>query len=316
MSSDARAPVSFPGSWAPALPVLGAVVAASRARRVVIVGQATDPALREWAAEVEADVVAAPPVPDAECYVVDAAPNHRQVSEALDGVLPHAARIGAVVVVRHVAWPAGHRDHYLDPANLPDGAVHPSTTSFGVRPGHADPAAGGLLGAAGSAWAIAEGGAANGVRPAVEAAIARVPDYELACLPVAFGIGLAGPRQAPYAQDLAARATQWSDPTVEALVATQLDLLDRLLESEMQVGERADAGPRLRNENARLRARVAELEAALAEIASALDTLSYSAVLRAVDLAERPARRNRPGRSFRARLLALRDLATRSGTDA
>jgi len=305
------------------LPVLRAVIDACEPARIAVLGDVTDAALTEWAAAAGAAVVPmvagdADParVPDAECFVVDAPANHWETEALLAAVLPAATRLDAVVVVRHVAWPAGDRDHYPCPARLPEGVAHPYTTAFGLRPGTADPVVDGLRGAAGSAWAIAGGGSGNGVRSAVEAALARYREYVLAVVPVAFGIAVAWPSTARYSAVLEARVAPWSDDLVQTLVATQLDLLDRLLEASARAHERGDAGPRLRGENARLRARVAELEGALDDVVAALDTLSYSAVLRAVDVAERPARRNRPGRTFRGRLLAVRDRAARAGDDA
>src|SRR5262249_35705602 len=145
MSTTRRPVVDFPGSWELALPVLRDVVDASNARRIAVIGDVADDALTAWAADVGADVVAMPApdadadrVPDADCYVVDRAPNHGGASQLLNAVVPGATRRGAVVVVRHVAWPAGRRDHYPCPTRLPDGVAHPYTTTFGVRPSAGD----------------------------------------------------------------------------------------------------------------------------------------------------------------------------------
>jgi hypothetical protein len=316
----------FPGTWETFAPVVTAVVDVVRPKTIVAVGNDLGPLadqLRKWAATNAAALIVSP-VHDVEpfagdqgdVYLWSGESNYRAVIGALRA-LEH--RVGStrspVVVVRHTGWPAGRRDHYAAPEAGDTEPLHASTTRFGVRPGSREPVAGGVPAGAGSAWAIREGGPENGVRTAIEDFVAASNRYEVRFVPAPPGVGVLFERDAVHADALHACLRRWSDDGVLAATEQwQLELLDRALVLEARLGKGGDAGPRLQGENERLRRRVAELERALSEVHRAATELSFSAVLRLIDRAERPARARRSGTTFRSRLIAMRDLASESLT--
>jgi hypothetical protein len=248
----------------------------------------------------------------ADAYLLDGDHNHWTVLGELRAVAAAAGAGGhPLVFVHDVGWPAGRRDQYYDPAALPPDAVHPFVFHQGVRLGSPTTVDGGFRGEGAFAWAVEEGGPANGVRTAVEDFLAEAPRFRFAFVPSVFGLGVLWTADAPFAGALGDHLAAWADnPVLAAVEQNRLELYDRVLALQDLLAVTGDAGPRLRNENARLRARVADLEARLATVRSEVEAMGYLKALRAVDLVERPARRMRPGATLRARLAEIRVTAT------
>lgn len=247
----------------------------------------------------------------ADAYLFDGDHNYATVTGELKAVAAAAREGNPVVFVHDVGWPAGRRDQYYDPTALPDDSVHPYTFSQGVRIGSAGTVDGGFRGDGAFAWAIEEGGPRNGVRTAVEDFVAAEPRYRWWFVPSVFGLGVISTIDAPFVDALDSHLVGWADnPLFAAVERNRLELYDRVLFLQDELHRAGDAGPRLRNENARLRGMVAELEDRLASIRQEVEALRYLKALRAVDLAERPARRRRPGGTLRDRLQGVVETAT------
>ncbi|MFA5885871.1 MAG: class I SAM-dependent methyltransferase, partial [Acidimicrobiia bacterium] len=247
----------------------------------------------------------------ADAYLFDGDHNHWTVLGELRAVAAAAGDGHPLVFVHDVGWPAGRRDQYYDPAALPAEAVHPYTYAQGVRMGSSATIDGGFRGEGAFAWAIEEGGPNNGVRTAVEDFVAETARYRWAFVPSVFGLAVVSTVDAPFAAALDDVLQGWVDnPVFGALERNRLELYDRVLLLQDLLAVSGDAGPRLRNENARLRAHVAELEARLATIRGEVEAMGFLKALRAVDAVERPARRMRPGATLRARLAEVGNTAT------
>lgn len=252
----------------------------------------------------------------ADVWILVPEPNYWSATQMLTTVETASAGDG-VLVLRHVGWPSANRDFYPDPGRLPPHAVHPHTTGFAVRPGAGAPGVGGVRPAPGAAWAIREGGPGNGVGAALDDFLAAHPTRAVRRLSLGTGIAVVWSTQAATAHAVAERLGTWCDDDVLASVDEERRaLLTRVAQLEADLVEAGDAGPRLRGENARLRTRVQDMERALDDIARDAEQLGFSSVLRAVDAAERAARRRRPGASFRQRLLVIRDRAVDARRDA
>jgi hypothetical protein len=251
-------------------------------------------------------------LPAADAYLIDGDHNYWTVTQELRTIARAAGDGGHPLVFLHdVGWPAGRRDQYYEPAAIPDDAVHPFTFTQGVRLGCPGTVDGGFRGEGAFAWALHEGGPANGVRTAIEDFLADAPRYRFAVVPSVFGLGVVSTIDAPYAAALDAHLAPWVDnPVLAATERNRLELYDRVLSlQDVLVANTGDGGARLRAENARLRAELAELGERLAAIRAEAEAMGYLKALRAVDLVERPARRMRRGASLRARIAEIGSMA-------
>jgi len=138
----------------------------------------------------------------ADAYLLDGDHNHWTVLGELRAIATAAPDGHPLVFVHDAGWPAGRRDQYYDPAALPAEAVHPHTYAQGVRPGTTASGDGGFRGEGAFAWAIDEGGPANGVRTAVEDFVAEAPRFRWAFVPSLFGLAVVWAGDAPYAAAL------------------------------------------------------------------------------------------------------------------
>jgi cephalosporin hydroxylase len=106
-----------------------------------------------------------------------------------------AARDGRdppVLVCHDIAWPYARRDLYYDITTIPPEGQHPARRG-GLTPGNAGLSADGLN--APLVHAEQEGGDKNGVRTAIEAALATRPDLmRVVWMPVMFGLAVIVPR--------------------------------------------------------------------------------------------------------------------------
>lgn len=248
----------------------------------------------------------------ADAYLLDGDHNHWTVLGELRAIAAAAPAGHPLVFVHDAGWPAGRRDQYYDPGALPPAGVLPHTFTEGVRPGLRTTVVGGFRGEGAFAWAIDEGGPANGVRTAIEDFVAEHPRFRWKLVPALFGLAVLWPDDAPWAADLERHLADWVDhPVLAAMEANRIELYLRVLDLQDALGEAGVAGgARLRAENARLRARVADLEARLDTVRTEAEAMGYLKALRIVDVVERVARRRRPGVTLRRRIGSLAETAT------
>lgn len=131
----------------------------------------------------------------AQAYVIDGDHNYSVVSRELAQVAGRAERSGepAVALMHDVCWPAGRRDLYYAPGDLPAGDVHPHTFDRGLDLDSPDTVEGGFRGEGNYAAALREGGPRNGVLTAIEDFMVAHPGWELYVVPAVFGLGVLVP---------------------------------------------------------------------------------------------------------------------------
>ena len=139
-------------------------------------------------------------LPDA--IVIDGDHNHHTVSEELrligersaDGALP-------LLFLHDVGWPHGRRDDYFDPELVPEEARQPIAPDGALYPDEPGIDPEGLP----YRWPAArEGGPRNGVLTALEDFVAGRHDLRVAIIPAFFGLAIVWPRDAAWAEGVAA----------------------------------------------------------------------------------------------------------------
>lgn len=121
-------------------------------------------------------------------YVVDGDHNHHVVTGELDRIF--GTDRSPVALLHDVAWPAARRDMYYDPDDVPAERRHVLDFERGAVPGEPELQKGrGFYGVGSFAYAVHEGGPANGVLTAVEDLLAARDDLELRRVPCVFGFG-------------------------------------------------------------------------------------------------------------------------------
>lgn len=211
-----------------------------------------------------------------DAYLIDGDHNYYTVSRELELIEAGQSSAGkdTLVVLHDMGWPAGRRDMYYDPDSIPTDAIHPHTLGKGVRPGVEGVAPGGFRGEGSFAWALKEGGPANGVRTAVEDFLETRPHLALAVVPSVFGLGVVYATSSPYADRVAAAVAGYADnPMLERLEKNRITLYLRVIELQDSLAtayrDLETAGLRIRDvevENRALWARVAELEGQVAAV--------------------------------------------------
>lgn len=244
----------------------------------------------------------------ADAYLIDGDHNYYTVSGELATIGRKSREAGRpfLVFLNDTGWPCGRRDLYYSPESLPADAVHPYSYELGVTLGSATLVRGGLRGQGELAFALEEGGPANGVMTAVEDFLQDRPDLALANVPCVFGLGVIYERSAPYAERLAQFLEPYDgNPLLDRLEMNRLSLYLRVLELDALLEEchlhLDECRLHLRDlaaENRALWARTAELEAQLGVFRAEMEHLLHS---RAFAAAERLAALSRVGRSSAAR---------------
>lgn len=176
---------------------------------------------------------ALPEVPPADAWILDGDHNYWTVSAELAeiGRRPPEGRSHALVVLHDVGWPCGRRDQYYAPSALPPEGLHPYTYEGGVVPGVPGVVAGGFRGEGEFAYAVHEGGPANGVLTAVEDYLATRDDLVYRQVPSVFGLGVVFPADAPYASQLRSMLDPLHEnPALQRLESNRLALFLRLLD--------------------------------------------------------------------------------------
>ena len=138
---------------------------------------------------------ALPTLPSADLVFVDGDHNWYTVYHELTAIWRRADESGReppVLICHDTAWPYGRRDMYYDPDSIPEAYRHPwlrgplSQSEKGIANGGIN---------ASLANAETEGGPRNGVRTAIEDALATRPaaDMRVIWIPVLFGLGMIVP---------------------------------------------------------------------------------------------------------------------------
>jgi hypothetical protein len=235
--------VGDPGRWGHSflnlaellIPSLDAVGARSVIEVGAYAGDLTE-LLLEWAARVDARVVAIDPAPQkelvalaearddlelvretshealgrielADVIVIDGDHNYYTVSEELQLIGERARGADLPLLLFHdVSWPHARRDSYYAPELIPDASRQPLVEGGGLFPG--DPAT--RPGALPYKWTAArEGGPRNGVLTAIEDYVAEHEGLQLVVVPAFFGFGAVWHEEAPWAEALAGILAPW-----------------------------------------------------------------------------------------------------------
>jgi len=261
---------------------------------------------------------ALPDMEPSDVYLVDGDHNYYTLVHELEAIETIAGGDFPLVFVHDVGWPSGRRDMYYAPDTIPPEARHPYDDAKGVTVGSDALIAGGFQGMGEFAWALHEGGPANGVLTAVEQFLTDRPHLELAVVPCVFGLGVVYPRSAPWAKGVAELLSHYDrDPLLERLEQNRLDLYLHVLKQQDDLDE---ARLRMRDldvENRALWARVHELEHQLNEVtdrsrdlaAEVITTVTARSFIVAERLSRLHTRGGGPGVSG-SRLRSLADAAS------
>ena len=281
-------------------PLVFRCLEAAGARRIVEIGSETGEltlALADWASERGGKVICVDPDPapsvvaraqrdpvlevvagaspaaldglqPGDAHLVDGDHNHwtvlRELRHAYGGGDPQSGA-GPLCLVHDVGWPCARRDMYYAPDRLPAEGRHPHSYEGGVVPHRSELVPRGFRGGGDFAWAEHEGGERNGVRTAVEDALAELGGLRLAVVPSVFGLGVVWPERAPWGPAIAEIVDPLAEnPLLETLEHNRLALYlrvldlqdassaDRLRADRVVAGLQEDLG-RLDAENASLR---------------------------------------------------------------
>ncbi len=158
-------------------------------------------------------------VPIADVVVIDGDHNYWTVSEELRLIAERAGATLPLLLFHDVSWPHARRDDYFAPELVPEHDRQPTVEGGGLYPGEPGLRPGGLP----YKWPAArEGGPRNGVLTAVEDFVQARADLRLAVVPAFFGLGVAWPLAAPYADAVAAIVAPWDrHPMLERLEANR-----------------------------------------------------------------------------------------------
>ncbi len=260
---------------------------------------------------------ALPDMEPSDVYLLDGDHNHYTLVHELEAIETVAVGDFPLVFVHDVGWPSGRRDMYYAPDTIPAEARHPYDYDKGVTVGSDALITGGFQGMGEFAWAVREGGPANGVLTAVEQFLTERPHLALAVVPCVFGLGVVYARSAPWAERVAELLSHYDrNPLLERLEQNRLDLYLHVLKLQEDLD---GAGLRMRDldvENRALWARVHELEQQMNEVtgrarelaAEVTTTVTARSFIVAERLSRLHSRGGGPGVSG-ARLRALADSA-------
>jgi hypothetical protein len=226
------------------VPCLDAVGARSVVEVGAYAGDLTE-LLLEWAARVDARVVAIDPAPQKElvalaearddleliretshealrsielpdAVVIDGDHNYYTVSEELRLIGERAQGADLPLLLFHdVSWPHARRDSYYTPELIPDVSRQPMVEGGGLFPGEPGTRPGGLP----YKWTAAhEGGPRNGVLTAIEDYVADHEGLQLIVVPAFFGFGAVWHVEAPWAEAVSGLLQPWDrDPMLQRM---------------------------------------------------------------------------------------------------
>ena len=167
-------------------------------------------------------------------YIVDGDHNFHVVSGELAAIF--APGRSPVAVLHDVAWPCARRDQYYAPDDVPPEHRQPYDYERGARPGQRELGEGGFRGAGQFAYAVTEGGPANGVLTAVEDLLGRRDDLEFVRVPAIFGLGVVFPTAAPFAGALRQLLAPYHEnDLLRRLEENRLDLYLAVLDAQDEI---------------------------------------------------------------------------------
>jgi hypothetical protein len=252
-----------------------------------------------------------------DAYLIDGDHNYYTLIHELEAIEAISGDEFPLLFVHDVGWPSGRRDMYYAPESLPEGGRHPYDYGQGVTVGSDALVDGGFSGEGEFAWALHEGGPANGVLTAVEDFLGDRAHLELAVVPCLFGLGVVYPRSAPWAEQVGELVDHYAgNPLLARMEQNRLDLYLHVLKLQHVMDEMGLTMRDLGVENRALWTRVHELEAQLREVtahsqelaAEVATTVSARSFVVAERLSRLHARGGGPGVSG-ARLQALAEAA-------
>lgn len=174
-------------------------------------------------------------VPAAGLYVVDGDHNYATVQGELEQIFTTDASADTIAVLHDVGWPSGRRDQYYDPTQLAPKAVHPHSWDRGAVLDSDALAARdrGFRGEGAFAFALREGGPANGVLTAVEDVVRDRPQLSLLTTPLVFGLGVVGAAETDAWQRVVDIMRPYTDnPTLVAAERNRVQLLLHVIEMQ------------------------------------------------------------------------------------
>jgi Methyltransferase domain len=217
------------------VPCLDAVGARSVVEVGAYAGDLTE-LLLEWAARVDARVVAIDPAPQKELvalaearddlelvrqtshdalkrielpdvFVIDGDHNYYTVGQELRLIGERAREADLPLLLFHdVSWPHDRRDSYYAPEVIPEEHRQPMVAGGGLFPGEPGTRPGALP----YKWTAArEGGPRNGVLTAIEDYVAEQEGLQLVVVPAFFGFGALWHVDAPWAEVVAEFLEPW-----------------------------------------------------------------------------------------------------------
>ncbi|MDE2405400.1 MAG: class I SAM-dependent methyltransferase [Sphingomonadales bacterium] len=181
---------------------------------------ADNPFVRHLAAT---SLEAMPGLAGIDAWVIDGDHNHYTVLHELRLADAACARDGTPLLafLHDVGWPCARRDFYYAPERIPPSHRRPFSHAVGVtldNPGALHER--GFRGHGNFAWALHEGGAANGVLTAIEDFIAETNsdtrELAYASIPGVFGMGVLFDLGAPWAGTMAELLVPWHENSLLA----------------------------------------------------------------------------------------------------
>lgn len=298
--------------------------AEQRGGRVLCVDPRPAPGLTEMCERSAAATLVQQSSPDAiedlehaDVYLLDGDHNYYVVSKELETISrkSEATSRPALVLLNDTGWPCGRRDLYYSPDSLPPDAVHPYSYECGATLGSTNLVEGGLRGEGEWAFAVKEGGPANGVLTAVEDFLEGKDELRFANVPCVFGVGVIYDGSAPYAEALAGHLEPYdANPLLERLEANRLALYLRVLELQdlnaELLGHLEDCQLRLTDQatqNRALWARTRELDEEKVHLRSEVEHLLRSRAFVVAERLSAPTRMRGGAGVSRQRLRAALD---------
>jgi hypothetical protein len=171
-----------------------------------------------------------------EAYIIDGDHNYYTVRQELELIAAQRGAAPWVAILHDVCWPCGRRDAYYDPAAIPIPHRRAYSHDIGIAPGNPGVVKVGMRSNSVMAFALEEGGPANGIRTAVEDFLAGKPEFEFVVIPAILGLGVVYKRTAPWGESLAKLLAPFaSNPLLERLETNRLELFLKVLELENEL---------------------------------------------------------------------------------
>ena len=190
---------------------------------------------------------AIPTLEGIDAWVIDGDHNHFTVLNELRAIDAVGRRDGKPLLafLHDVGWPCGRRDCYYDPAQIPAEYRHPYDYGAGAVLGEPLLVPGrGFRGNGSFAFAIADGGPANGVMTAVDDFVAEAAidgrNLAFAFVPAVFGLGVLFDMDAPWSAAIAEQLLPFHDNRLLA------SLEENRLKNYLKVIDLQDGGGRSR----------------------------------------------------------------------